>query len=261
MIKLKNILREAGLVKEQATKQLGDTQNVTFPSGKWKMSTELKTQLDQILTNIQSLIQSGGKVTSITVEASESKVPNYDGETPDPSQNPLAPGDLSKNRLTTILQYLNNSDVIKSNNIKVQPLNKGAQGPDWVQGANKDDQKYTDVQYVRVAAFGEKKVESVPVDFSQYTRIHDVMGLANTLKYSSPGFLVQILNKGSNINIGTIDASDKFKSEVPNPGALKPVTVGPNKVDITKKTMPYLIQAFGVKTPEEVFIKLGAKQN
>ena len=290
MIKLKNILREAGLVKEQANQsqvlnvdpgttqqqfrqQLDDsgfdlnnpvTINLTFASTLPDNGVPTSIQITQLQTtltainaigkNVSAVVNAGTTATKATGTGAPTALltpvgsnfiaafPNVAAAYPNRTDNTPSNDFLLLNRAGSVYQAAINTGI---RNITTTIPTNGT--------ATRQSARFATLS-------GTGVFQSTPVEqtFSTDIDINNVKGLAGTLKYSTVDFLMTILNDGT--SIGTINVSDKFKSKVTNPNALKPVIQNPNDVVINKKTMPYIMQAFGVKTPEEVFIRLGAKQ-
>ena len=130
-----------------------------FESGKYKLSQQAISSVNAAIIKLRDFAKKNpGKPVLVTVESSESKVPNYDREkfpsTGDrnvdfTSEKKLAVGALSALRAKTIEDYLVKNLRIPTAKIAVN--NKGAQGPAW-DGKNANDPKYTAKQYVKVFA-------------------------------------------------------------------------------------------------------------
>jgi len=185
MIRLVSLLKSPTMLSEQTeqTQQLGDTHNLKFDSGRWKASS-IKDQLQSIVNNVERLVSGGGTVTAIKIEANESKVPNYNGEKPNPKQHPLEPGQLAKLRAESVKRWLE-SNGLGEYNIVVQDVN--VSGPEWQQGNDADDEKYREHQWVRVAAMGTIK--------NKFRELLDGFGITiaynpnnNTMVWSTKGY-------------------------------------------------------------------------
>jgi outer membrane protein OmpA-like peptidoglycan-associated protein len=130
-----------------------------FESGKYKLSQQAISSVNAAIIKLRDFAKKNpGKPVLVTVESSESKVPNYDREkfpsTGDrsvdfTSEKKLAVCALSALRAKTIEDYLVKNLRIPT--AKVAVNNKGAQGPVW-DGKNANDPKYTAKQYVKVFA-------------------------------------------------------------------------------------------------------------
>ena len=131
-----------------------------FESGKYKLSQQAISSVNSAIIKLRDFAKKNpNKPVLVTVESSESKVPNYDREkfpiiTGDTKNNfseekKLAVGALSALRAKTIEEYLTKNLRIPS--AKIVVINKGAQGPPW-DGKDAKAEKYTKNQYVKVFA-------------------------------------------------------------------------------------------------------------
>lgn len=160
------LFKEQKIVTNVGEEEIFELPNNTFPSGEY--SNFNKEAVNTLIENIKQYIQKFplNQKFDITIESSESKVPN--------KSVGLAQGDLSKLRAKEMENYLK-TKFEKNVNFTID--DKGAQGPEWTppSGANKDEiqrlarQKiYTDWQYVkfRIKVRGEKQVESCGLGFT-----------------------------------------------------------------------------------------------
>lgn len=289
MIKLKNILREAGLVKEQANQSQvlnvtpGDTQqqlqqlldnsgfdltnpvtiNLTFDQNLPDNDIPRSDQLTRLQTTLTAINTIGKNVSTAVNAGTTSTLATGEGA---PTALLTPAGTNFANAFPQIANvYSDRTDNTPSNDFLL--LNRA--GAVYQAAINAGIRKITttiptdgtatsSTRFATLSVTGVFKKDDELLDFDQYFNVYNVRGLAGSLKYSTVDYLMKILNIGT--SIGSFDVSDKFKSEIPNPEALNPVIERNNKVSLNKKTMPYLIQAFDVKTPEEVLIRLGAKQ-
>ena len=114
----------------------------SFQSGTYTLNKT--SDIDNAINEIIKEFPNGAKI-SITVESSESKVPNKTVINPN-TKKPMNAGELSGLRLRVVKQYLESKKIP---NITFTYVDKGAQGPDW-DGVNGRDQKYKDWQYVKL---------------------------------------------------------------------------------------------------------------
>jgi hypothetical protein len=158
-----NILRikeVMGLITEAEVNPQGVEINLgnLFKSGKYIITPEIGTKINSAINQIKAFItKNPGKPVVVTIESSESKVPNYDREKfPSTGNNEvdftkekkMVVGALSKIRANNLSTYLK-PKLPKSAQIVIN--DKGAQGPTW-DGVNADAEKYTQKQYVKLFA-------------------------------------------------------------------------------------------------------------
>lgn len=130
--------------------------SATFPSGKWKKtSIQNLPQLQKDLEGAKAWIaKNKGKVVFVKIEASESKVPNADGES---SQKPLLPAyALSNRRAVSVNNYLAGvfDGWVTQKLISQKPIFEFPTpligGPEWDPKLGKNNPVYTEHQFVRV---------------------------------------------------------------------------------------------------------------
>jgi hypothetical protein len=129
-----------------------------FGPGKYVITAEIAKKITTATSQIKSFMaKNPEKPVTVTVESSESKVPNYDRETyPSTgdkkvdftSEKKLSVGELSKKRADSLSVYLKPR---LPKNAQIVVNDKGAQGPVW-DGVNVDADKYTQQQYVKLFA-------------------------------------------------------------------------------------------------------------
>jgi len=97
-----------GLLNEQEEKKLTLPFEKTFKAGYWKLSPEVKSQIDTLMGQVKSFVEEHtGNVIRLTVNSGESQITNFDRE-----QNPavsVEQGYLSNKRYESILNYLKES--------------------------------------------------------------------------------------------------------------------------------------------------------
>ena len=130
-----------------------------FDSGKYALNQQAIASINNAIIKLREFAKkSPNTPVLVSVESSESKVPNYDREkypsTGDRNvdftdDKKLGVGVLSALRAKSIEDYLNKT--LRIPNAKVTVVNKGAQGPNW-DGKNANDPKYTANQYVKLLA-------------------------------------------------------------------------------------------------------------
>lgn len=121
-----NILNEVnrvkaimGLLSEQDERKLTLPFEKTFKAGYWKLSDEVKSQIDALMGQVKSFVEKHtGNVIRLTVNSGESQITNFDRE-----QNPAVEVDegyLSNKRYETILNYLKETypDLLKNLEVK-----------------------------------------------------------------------------------------------------------------------------------------------
>ena len=136
MIKLKSILREAGLLKEQQMKSYKPV-NFNFESGQHVLPPEEQQNINRVVSQVKDLVKRNSKIVDITIESSESQVPSK-----------YPPGELAqkrakavKDQLTKQLpEYVNQINVVTK--IGTTKYNKD-------KGDKAGDDKYKLEQYVR----------------------------------------------------------------------------------------------------------------
>ncbi len=158
----KHILSMYGLISEEETPSQSEDSKVldlknTFGSGLWntlspQFDAELKKGVEDLGVWLTSK-EGKGQFVVVQIEASESKVPNYDNE--QGLKVPLQELALSRMRAKTMkskleeyFQVLVDNKTIKEIPVFEAPVIKSG-GPDW-DGKNPNDKKYTDHQYVKV---------------------------------------------------------------------------------------------------------------
>ena len=130
-----------------------------FDSGKYNLNQQAIASINSAILKLREFAKKTPTTpVVISVESSESKVPNYDREkypsTGDRNvdftdDKKLGVGALSALRAKSIEDYLNKT--LRIPNAKIAVVNKGAQGPSW-DGKNANDPKYTANQYVKLFA-------------------------------------------------------------------------------------------------------------
>jgi len=148
MIKLKSILREAGLLKEQ-----GESVEFKFEfeSGQAKLSRVGNVELSQLIARVNSMIKRGIKIISIKIIGSESKVTN---------QPPYkTEGSLAEARAKALKSLLEQ----KFPDIDIEMISVGAQGPEYDPPNDRaDDPKYKPFQKVTAQLELEPPEEVIP---------------------------------------------------------------------------------------------------
>jgi outer membrane protein OmpA-like peptidoglycan-associated protein len=130
-----------------------------FDSGKYILNQQAIASINSAILKLREFAKKTPTTpVVVSVESSESKVPNYDREkypsTGDRNvdftdDKKLGVGALSALRAKSIEDYLNKT--LRIPNAKIDVVNKGAQGPIW-DGKNANDPKYTANQYVKLFA-------------------------------------------------------------------------------------------------------------
>jgi outer membrane protein OmpA-like peptidoglycan-associated protein len=123
-----------------------------FDSGKYALNQQAIASINNAIIKLREFAKkSPNTPVLVSVESSESKVPNYDREkypsTGDRNvdftdDKKLGVGALSALRAKSIEDYLNKT--LRIPNAKVTVVNKGAQGPNW-DGKNANDPKYSSI--------------------------------------------------------------------------------------------------------------------
>lgn len=180
----KNILTEVnrmreimGLITEQEKPKLELPFEKTFKAGYWKLSDEVKTEIDNITQKVKDFVtQHTGNIIKLTVNSGESQITNFDRE-----QSPsvkVDPGYLSEKRNESIINYLketypnlfNNLIVEKNVVIGSTPYSKTEFASNCgAEGQNRDSEeckaffkKYEPEQFINftVEVIGDKKPET-----------------------------------------------------------------------------------------------------
>lgn len=152
--KLYGLIPEQNVINKEKTKEI----SINFAEGKWKVEN-YKDQIDKALNEIRNFVkQNRGDIIEVTINASESYIPNYDTEVS--PKKPLNPGDLSKFRSESIEKYLNTNakDILSS--IQIKKIS-GANGPEW--DPKKGKSVYQPYQYVKLTIKVISKVRPEPV--------------------------------------------------------------------------------------------------
>lgn len=182
MIKLKNILREAGLLKEQAESA---EFKFEFDSGQSKLSRAGNVELSQLIARVNDMIKRGSKIDKIKIIGSESKVTN---------QPPFEEiGSLAEARAKALKSLLEE----KFPDIDIEMISVGAQGPEYDAGDRADDPKYKPFQYVTAQLKLRSLEERIPyslidliyaIPTAEYTRMQGPEGSnTGTIKVYSTG--------------------------------------------------------------------------
>jgi hypothetical protein len=152
--KLYGLIPEQNVINKEKTKEI----SINFAEGKWKVEN-YKDQIDKALNEIRNFVkQNRGDIIEVTINASESYIPNYDTEVS--PKKPLNPGDLSKFRSESIEKYLNTNakDILSS--IQIKKIS-GANGPKW--DPEKDKSVYQPYQYVKLTIKATSEVKPNPL--------------------------------------------------------------------------------------------------
>lgn len=152
--KLYGLISEQNVINKEKTEEIF----INFAEGKWKVEN-YKDQIDKALNEIRNFVkQNRGDIIEVTINASESYIPNYDTEVS--PKKPLNPGDLSKFRSESIEKYLNTNakDILSS--IQIKKIS-GANGPKW--DPEKDKSVYQPYQYVKLTIKATSEVKPNPL--------------------------------------------------------------------------------------------------
>ena len=224
MIKLKNILQEAGLLSEQTAI---DTIEFTFDNNEYSFRADQQEQLNKVIARVKSAQATGGKVKKITIDSSESQVPSTEFE----------PEELATKRAETLQAMLQ----AKLPNISIE-INPKRGIETYTSGIdNAKDTKYDKDRYVRAKIEIEtksKEKEIVP-DYSQYIKLYNP---AKNYSSESDATIQRHIDNGL---FGYINVSPEFISIAPN-GEILPTNVPGRKLPIDKKTLPLILKAFNV---------------
>jgi hypothetical protein len=141
---LKYIIENIDRLDEEKTTSQSQTFNLntTFESGQYKEHDLNQPETDKVVQGILSFVKKyPNSKFGVTIEASESKVPNPAGfETQ---------GSLARARANTIIKYLQNKlgDTAKIINFNDPSIKVG--GPEWDTAKGKDHQDYRLHQYIK----------------------------------------------------------------------------------------------------------------
>ena len=157
-----------------------------FDSGKYKLNQQAIASINGAILKLREFAKKTPTTpVVVSVESSESKVPNYDREkypsTGDRNvdftdEKKLGVGALSALRAKSIEDYLNKT--LRIPNAKIAVVNKGAQGPSWKTPFNANDPAYTANQYVKLLAKLEIPVDTQPT--TDYTKVTKEMILTGS---------------------------------------------------------------------------------
>ena len=137
MIKLKSILREAGLLKEQQMKSYKPV-NFNFESGQHVLPPEEQQNINRVVSQVKDLVKRNSKIVDITIESSESQVPSTQYEQ----------GELAQKRAKAVKDELAKRLPEYVNQINVV-TKRGTTKYNKKEGDKAGDDKYTQEQYVR----------------------------------------------------------------------------------------------------------------
>jgi len=182
MIKLKSIMHESGLLKEQAESAGFEFE---FESGQDKLSKAGNVELSQLIARVNDMIKRGSKIDKIKIVGSESKVPN---------QPPFEkPGSLAEARAKALKSLLEK----KFPDIDIEMISVGAKGPKYDTGDRADDPKYKPFQKVTAQLELKPTEERIPnslidlvyaIPTAEYTRMQGPEGSnTGTIKVYSTG--------------------------------------------------------------------------
>ena len=185
-----------------------------FESGKYKITPEIAKKINVGILKIKNFIKEN--LTNdivVSIESSESKVPNYDREkypvTGDKEidfspEKRLEVGELSKYRAESLKNYLT-PRMPKGTKIIVD--DKGAQGPDWKPPYNNKDPKYTVMQYIKMVAklnttqpTPTKEPEQTQAEKDRLSACYQTFQSTGTYGKADKGFIAEQMNvnlKGS----------------------------------------------------------------
>ena len=138
MIKLKSILREAGLLKEQGD-QSYEPVNFNFESGQFALPTEQQQNIDRVVSQVKDLVNQNYKIVDITIESSESQV----------TSTKYKQGQLAELRAKAVKDKLDEQLPEYAGRINTVPK-IGPTKYDRKKGDKAGDAKYKQEQYVRV---------------------------------------------------------------------------------------------------------------
>jgi hypothetical protein len=184
MIRLKSILQEAGLLKEQTSIEPIE---FNFDSGKYELPAEEQQKIDQVVSQVKELVKQNYKIASITIESSESQVPSRQ----------FKPRELAEKRADAVQKLLAKRLPEYVNQIKVE-TKIGTTEFHPKLGDKASDDKYKEEQYVRaVIKIDRKKLEIIPfslidvlyaIPTARYTRMQGPEGAnIGTIKIYSTG--------------------------------------------------------------------------
>jgi len=185
-----NILRikeVMGLITEQEQPKVFEINlGNLFDSGKYILNQQVIASINGVILKLREFAKKTPTTpVVVSVESSESKVPNYDREkfpsTGDRNvdftdDKKLGVGALSALRAKSIEDYLNKT--LRVPNAKIVVVNKGAQGPSWKTPFNANDPAYTANQYVKLLAKLETPVATQPT--TDYTKVTKEMILTGS---------------------------------------------------------------------------------
>lgn len=150
MIKLKSILREAGLLKEQGEQSFNPV-NFNFDSGQHVLPTEQQKNIDRVVSQVKDLVRQNYKIAGITIESSESKVPSTQYE---PEELAQLRAEAVKEQLAKQLpEYVNQINVVTK--IGTTEYVRGTDDP--------RDAKYKREQYVRAVIKTDPPIQTKPI--------------------------------------------------------------------------------------------------
>jgi hypothetical protein len=217
IIRIKEVM---GLITEAPTQGLEINLSNSFESGKYIVTPKVASTVNNAILQIRNFItKNPGKPILVTIESSESKVPNYDREkfpatgnkntdfTPDKK---LPVGALSKNRATNLTNYLK-SKLPKEVTFSIS--DKGSQGPPWSTPFNAADPKYTEFQYVKVYAKINVETKTVTGSTATVENLPEVCNKSfesqGIYGNAQKGFIAEQFN----IDLGEVPSKFYFKLE------------------------------------------------
>jgi len=234
MIKLKSILREAGLLAEQTSI---DPIEFKFDDNEFTFRADQQQQVDKVIAQVKSAQATGGKVKKITIESSESQVPSKQ----------FKELELATKRAETLRNKL--KDSLPDATIEIDPKIGNETYTSGIDNAK--DTKYDKDRYVRVKI--EMEVKPPPIKQADYSNLITITangtGIFNS-REPNMRYAEVMLDRAP---IAIINVSPEYTSVAPNPSAF-PKNVPGNKLAVNKKNMPMILKAFNVDTLED-FIK------
>lgn len=271
MIKLRSLLKEQESSKTE-TKILKTTE-LNYKSGKWivNRNPNVKQEVDQFIQDFIRLKDDERYRDNlkIVIYASESQVPNYDGEQQNPRDYKLESGVLSEKRIKNLKEYLDSKNL----GVNVE-LTKPIIGKEkWVvpAGSTADDiralaqsEKYTKDQWVRISAQLSRTTIPTPITIKSSVKVNNTARTRGAASNAS-NFKKWFENNRFQSDWGAIDYPslldtdtrallDKLRVDWSLLKSLRGTgRVSGGGILINSENLPKLLKAFNLKTPEQLY--------
>lgn len=223
IIDLETVINEQKVISRTTETKPSKVYNISnsFASGQYKLTNTKDIIAAMRAINNEIAEYPNNQQFNINIESSESAVPPPAG---------MVVGDLSRLRGEAVEKFLRAGKYVPDN-IKINKVDKGVQGPKWDSTKGKNWEEYKKNQYVTLSlqVIGSKTVETIcnftekmeggvarkEDDFVGYSKTIDVSKLPNGTKFKivfSPRQMADLLV----VNAGSFNYNTGFVSSAPN---------------------------------------------